>query len=564
MDKIKDISRRGSILLVTAVFLGAWLSTLPVVAFADIFFNSEFANRILLLSSSSPGWSYTDGAGNTTFAQPGSGPNGKQTAEQFNLVTNSDNSGAGKHILGMSFQYCTAAAGNCYGPGNDTFVGTPGSYTAENGDDTTAHSDLNVAVASQSEAASSVVGTAGDPGVLIDSTTGKMLAQPTATTTGANFVVLYQTGGTWTYSANWSMSVTNQEDGTLAAGTHRAKNNYITLTNSSTGIATPSGTPLEIVFFATNTNYITNPGQDAFFVKMADYHDASTLDSTTIMDGGVTVANVMTQSIQITTKVLETMSFSVGITDPYTQAGTHGGCDPLLGTSTDYPGGPTNGIALGDPTLEYSLATNKASDAWSLWRLSTNSAFGGTVYYSGDTLRSTEDTTIDPIGTTAKQALFGSNQFGLALDTQYPTYAAGVFTAPGKHTYYDLHPLDASYGTQYQTSQSGSSPWPQFGLESMAAQSPYNLGGGDGTANGGSIIKDGTGTNGDPSEGDGAHGPSFAFASNANTSPQAIATQANNVIQCATGQVRYLADVAGYTAAGIYTTKINYLAAPEF
>lgn len=582
MDKIKNIARRGSILLVAVAFFASWMGTIQFVAFASTFFNSEFAHRILLLSSSSPGWSYTDGAGGTTNAQPGSGPDGKNTAEQFNITTNTDNTTTA--IKAFTFQYCTAAAGNCKAPGNDGYSGATVADPTDNTDalassdnalcqtnpgangvcvrnsDSVAGqtSDLQVVFAGgagTSEAANGVVGATCTAGILVRSDNGQMCGQPDPASTGGNFIVLWDNSGTWTYSGGWSAAVTNNEDSyTVSAGTATGKDNYITLTNSTGLSGIPSGTPLEIVFFATSTNYITNPGTDAFFVKMADYSDAG---ATAIMDGGVTVANVMTQSIQITTKVLETMSFSVGITDPYTQAGTHGGCDPLLGASPDFPGGPTNGIALGDPSLEYSLSTNKAADGWSLWRLSTNSAFGGTVYYSGDTLRSTENTVIDPIGTTAKQALFGSNQFGLALDTQYPTYAAGVFTSPAKHTYYDLHPLDASYGTQYQANSSGSNPWPQFGLENMAAQSPYDLGGGNGTAAGGSILAaDGAGN--------GSAGPSFAFASGANAVPQEIATQASNVIECSTGQVRYLADVAGYTAAGIYTTKINFLAAPQY
>lgn len=574
MNKLRNFSRRGSYLAVAVVFLASWLGTVQFVAFADTFFTSEFANRILLLSSSSPGWAFTDGAGNTTFAQPGSGPNGQKTAEQFSFKTNSNNNtgASGTAIKAFTFQYCTAAAGNCKAPGNDGYAsGSPGTgdtgYVTPGSDCTSTCvgrnadsvngqvSDLNITFASASEAASGVVGGSCGGSVLVLSTDGTMCGQPAATTTGANFVVLENPSGTWTYSGGWSANVVSKEDGTHAAGQQTGKNNYITLSNSTGITDAPAGTPMEIIFFATNTNYITNPGKNAFFVKMSDYSaftgsaGSEVATANTLMDGGVTVANVMTQSIQITTKVLETMSFSVGITDPYTQAGTHGGCDPLLGTSSDFPGGPTNGIALGNQALEYSLSTTQASDGWSLWRLSTNSANGGTVYYSGDTLRSTENTTITPIGTTAKQALAGSNQFGLGLDTTYPTYLAGVFTSPAAHTYYDLHPLDASYGTQYQTSQSGSDPWTQLGLDGMSAMSPYDLGG----SGGGSIAV-----------ADGATGPSFAYASNANTSPQPIANKAGDVIKCATGQVRYLADVAGYTAAGIYTTKINYLAAPEY
>ena len=75
---------------------------------------------------------------------------------------------------------------------------------------------------------------------------------------------------------------------------------------------------MKVVFFATNTNYITNPGSGAFFVRINMYNDDTTCTDANVIDGGVTVANVMNQSIQITTKVLETMDFSVGTVDPYT------------------------------------------------------------------------------------------------------------------------------------------------------------------------------------------------------------------------------------------------------
>src|SRR6202008_331181 len=92
--------------------------------------------------------------------------------------------------------------------------------------------------------------------------------------------------------------------------------------------------PIKVIFFGTTGNYITNPGSGAFFVKINTYNavadavgtdtvaftndDTYTLDPDDIVDGGVTVANVMNQSIQITTKVLETMQFSVGTVDPAT------------------------------------------------------------------------------------------------------------------------------------------------------------------------------------------------------------------------------------------------------
>lgn len=100
----------------------------------------------------------------------------------------------------------------------------------------------------------------------------------------------------------------------------------------------------------------------------------------------------MTDSIHITTKVLETMSFSVGTVNPdYNDPspGVHGPCDPIL---------VNNQIQLGDPTQEFSLSVGETWDANSYWRLSSNSSGGASVYYSGATLSNTVGDQIDPAG----------------------------------------------------------------------------------------------------------------------------------------------------------------------
>src|SRR5690606_32677600 len=76
------------------------------------------------------------------------------------------------------------------------------------------------------------------------------------------------------------------------------------------------GDYFKVIFFGTDTNYITNPGSSWFFVRMNTYSSDTVLDETTLIDGGVTVANVMNESITIRTKVLETLDFSVGTFDP--------------------------------------------------------------------------------------------------------------------------------------------------------------------------------------------------------------------------------------------------------
>jgi hypothetical protein len=46
--------------------------------------------------------------------------------------------------------------------------------------------------------------------------------------------------------------------------------------------------------------------------------------------------------------------------------------------------------------------------------------------------------------------------------------------------------------------------------------------------------------------------------------PTPIADEGNQVVDCVTGKMRYVANIAATTPAGIYTTKINYIAAPQY
>jgi hypothetical protein len=46
--------------------------------------------------------------------------------------------------------------------------------------------------------------------------------------------------------------------------------------------------------------------------------------------------------------------------------------------------------------------------------------------------------------------------------------------------------------------------------------------------------------------------------------PAVVAQESTDVIRCATSKVRYVANIAADTPAGVYTTKINYLAAPQY
>jgi len=296
----------------------------------------------------------------------------------------------------------------------------------------------------------------------------------------------------------------------------------------------------------------------------------------------------MNQSIQITTKVLETMEFSVGTVDPDTldgtqldaseAAGSHIACNTILTRMTS--GDPQNVLQLGNQNAESSLETGATYATHSYWRLSSNSSAGATVYYSGHTLSNTSGDEIAPIGTTAKASAQGSEQFGLALATA--TYAGG-------HTF-----DDATYGVDYQTAGANENaadnsaagviaadagspidgvdpsvltdlgavntpPWDYTNLNKsfhMPRLDPLVPTGNSGTGlnyyGGGSGTISNNGT------------AKFAFDPLSDTVPAPIATENNQVVDCVTGKMRYIANIAATTPAGIYTTKVNYIAAPQY
>ncbi len=687
MYKLKDAVRRGSALLgaaglVASLGASAIPALVPAAVSADAL--NPLTKRSLTLSSSSPGWSYVDGSGNTTYAPPNSGANGKQTGNTFSFH-NSTGSGS---IKTMSFQYCTDPAGDCISPGNNantagtgtittttgaltvagigthflteeplgTEITTAGGYSykvanvtddnnltltassgsatatgagaAESGvtfthrgaDDVAGQkSDLNVAASSPTEVAAgadfnTVVGDQSDttnpngnvsavPGVT-DPLTGGVhpitTGQYAAHAVAGNFLVMYDdtvTTHQWTYDPNWTMSVANVENTTNFSPLEyqTGKNNYIVLTKTSGSMSVPFDTPIKVIFFGRTNNYITNPGASSFFVKINTYsntydgsttgHDLASLEpasNANVIDGGVTVANVMNQSIEIQTKVLETMQFSVGTVDPDTLtdaqltasdngSANHQTCDTIL--TRMKPTDSADVLLLGKQAAESSLETQFAYATHSYWRLSSNSSAGATVYYSGHTLSDTEGDQIAPIGTTAKQSAPGSEQFGLALDTA--TYAGG-------HGF-----DDATYGVDYTTATGGyengadnsaagiiaANPGtPIAGIDNSvfvnngAAGAPGSFAGLKAsfhdprlnpltpeTAYGGGA---GTITNGGTAQ--------FAFDANSDTIPAPLATESSQVVDCVTGKMRYIANIAAITPAGIYTTKVNYIAAPQY
>jgi hypothetical protein len=508
MNKVTNATGRFTALAMALSLLSAGVMTVaaPIMASADAL--NPLTDRTLLLTSSSPGWDYLDGSGNALYAPPGSGSNGQKTGETFTVDTSTNSTNAGLNatntpVKAFTLQYCTTPAGTCSAPGTDSAASTPGT------DDAT-HTDLNVVTNSPVD--------------------------------GTDFEVIL--GGT--PSSGWTMTSSNLENGPSG---NTGKNNYITLTNAA-GISPTAGEQIQLVFKASATNYITNPGAGSFFVKLNDYTSdtyqnfednyPNSGNAQDTIDGGVTVANVMNQSIEIQTKVEETMDFSVGTVDPDTVAaaslagGVHGVCDPILEGA---PGASTapNTITLGNANAEDSLSTSTAYDANSYWRLSSNSSNGATVYYSGPTLHNTEGNEVAPMtdnpsSDASAYAHTGTEQFGLGLETDGDT-------------------LDSNWGTDVSTNSgyldsNGEAYWHNPTLSPLVATASY----GDATG--------ALGTSGGDAK--------FAFNANANTIPVPIASEASQVVDCATGKMRYVADIAATTPAGIYTTKINYLASPEY
>ena len=586
MYKLKSIARRGTS-LTTALALAlssVGSAVLPAIsAYADAL--NPLTERSLTLSSSSPGWSSTDGSGNSIYAPPNSGANGFKAANYYDFKVSSDSTST--PVKAFTFQYCTTAAGECLAPGNNGWTGS-GPAVRNANDIAGQKTDLNVTLSSPQEVGSgdfgTVVGTAADTGALaaVPGYSSGQVGRESEITGAAsavtgNYLVYYRTSDNstptdpsddvWAPSSGWTMTAANHETGTVAAGTATGKNNEIRLTNSA-GEGFAPGTRVKILFFANNTNYITNPGAREFFVRINSYKAYSgsgpyTVSDSDIVDGGVTVANIMNLSIWIQTKVLETMDFSVGTVNPDTldatqlaasekASGTHGVCDRILTrmTSTD----AANVLKMGDPVGEYSLRTDTTFSTHSYWRLSSNSSAGATVYYAGNTLTNTSGDTINAIGASATAPSVGSEQFGLALATS------------GASNYLTNYTMERTSGKVYEQGADvaangllGGSPgvdatWTALvnaskhdnRLSPLAPTAEYGDGAGIVNADYGTID-----TN-------------FAFDDNSNQVPVAIASENDQVVDCVTGKMRYIANIAATTPAGIYTTKVNYIASPQY
>lgn len=575
MYTLKSIAKRGATLSAAFVLVVSSLAASAAPAFADAL--NPLTERSLTLSSSSPGWSNTDGSGNATYAPPNSGANGKQTGNTFQFTTSSNS--ASNAIKAMTFQYCTASAGQCRAPGDDTTHGADTSSTA----------DLKVVFPSQDEVDNGDFGTVIDTNPAHTDTYGSVIAVPGASNpndpsdvTGqyaaknvaGNFVVLYETAGTWQQSTGWTLTAGHQEEAPANPGNYMldptGQDNYITLTKAA-GEATPAGTKYKVIFFGTTSNYIQNPGSGAFFVKINTYNSDTSVTAANVIDGGVTVANVMNQSIQITTKVLETMQFSVGTVDPNTLDSTDGDatpgseapssyekamgvgtdgttqhtpCDPIAMSldKSDTVNHPANVLRLGNQTAESSLEVAHTYSTHSYWRLSSNSSAGATVYYSGHTLSNTVGDEIAPIGATKAPPQRGAEQFGLAIDASATAPYTTSYAQEATYENAEDNGLTAIHAST--TAQVGSNAsWHAPQLAPLVPAGNYDQGAG--------AI-------------DGSTAANFAFDPVSDTIPVALATESSQVVDCVTAKMRYIANIAATTPAGIYTTKINYIAAPQY
>lgn len=248
---------------------------------------------------------------------------------------------------------------------------------------------------------------------------------------------------------------------------------------------TESGSVLTLSFGqGAGTDWIKNPGTTGpFFARISSFTDST---YNTLVDQGAVAASINT-SVDITAKVQEKLNFSVSATNtPYDAT-----CPAETGSGA---------LSLGNQGV-LDMATGY--DGYSYWRLSTNSANGTAVYYSGATLTSPQAYTIAPI-TSLASSTPGTEQFGLGFDSGN---AAQSFT------------------------------------QMIPETSPTNF----------------TPTTGTLASGT----PKFYFGSTSLTSPVKLA-HSTAAVSCDTGAMRYVANIAPTTKAGIYTTSIYYIATATY
>jgi hypothetical protein len=237
-----------------------------------------------------------------------------------------------------------------------------------------------------------------------------------------------------------------------------------------------------------------------------------------------------------------------------------------------------NVLALGNQNAESSLETTNAYATHSYWRLSSNSSAGATVYYSGHTLSDTSGDEIKPIGTTAEQSAPGSEQFGLAIASAaltgpgaYNTATAGVNYVQDSQTNKVWENaadngktgIDSSVITDLTTGGTLNASYHTPRLDPLTAEAQYADGSGRINGNN-SLDENGVAFGGTGYDNSANSNAKFAFDPLSDTIPTPIATESTQVVDCVSAKMRYIGNIAATTPAGIYTTKINYIAAPQY
>ena len=169
---------------------------------------------------------------------------------------------------------------------------------------------------------------------------------------------------------------------------------------------------------------------------------------------------------------------------------------------------------------------------------------------------------IKPIGATAAAPHVGAEQFGLALANG--TIATNGTTGTGKYPVdYTTERSDASklYENAADNTTNGidaSTTTDLSGNASYHAPQLYPLLPGSNYDSGAGTVNNNYLNTSDPIN------TKFAFDPTSNLIPTPIATESSQVVDCVTGKMRYIANIAATTPAGIYTTKVNYIAAPQY
>jgi len=186
---------------------------------------------------------------------------------------------------------------------------------------------------------------------------------------------------------------------TGCTGTGNGRSNCIALTLTTPGTQTAAA---HSVGFGQGggTDWIKNPTTVGdYYVRLYTFDDNA---YTNVVDNGNVMFAITTQ-VNITTKVQETLNFSVQAAAP--SSGTPAACTALAGSGN---------ITLGDGNNVLSLT--QAYDNHTYFRLATNSANGTIVTYSGQTLRSGSNS-IAALSSSGGHAVFGTAGFGIGLDS---------------------------------------------------------------------------------------------------------------------------------------------------